>query len=208
MSQDGWSEDNVAATVVRKRYMFIFIVLFIFVHPMISKQSPTKTSLVKISKSTGGRVPHSPDSDQARLVKTEPLDEVESLHRLRSSKKPLILDPNPIVISSDEGDTHAPQARPKVEKIIKAFSTDKFKRKCELLFISLSFLISELSAPSTPRTKDSGKASSLVTAPSDESDAPTPRAKAAKIDDGFSSNKSEKMYVIFIVFPFLSHVRA
>lgn len=64
-----------------------------------------------------------------------------------------------------------------------------------LVFISLFFLMSELSAPSTPRTKDSGKASIPVIVSSDKSDAPTPRAKVAKIDNVSSSDKSKKMYV-------------
>ena len=52
--------------------------------------------------------------------------------------------------------------------------------------------MSELSAPSTPHTKGKGKTAVQL---SDESDAPTHRARAAKNDNDFSPNNFKKPYV-------------
>ena len=184
---------------------FVLVVLFIVAHPTLSKQSPTKTSLVKISKTASGRAPRPPGSNQAPTVKSEPLNEDEGLRHLHSpgmKKSKKVRNSSPIVVSSDESNAPTPRARAKpaatVVKIDNAFS-DKLKKRyvrySGILSISFSFLMLELSAPSTPRTKIGGKASSHVILSSDESDPSTPRAKIAKNDNAFSSDRLKKGYV-------------
>ena len=113
-------------------------------HPTLSKHSPTKTSLIKISKSTGGHVHCPPDSEsnQALTIKPEPLDEDEDLHRLHSSsakkskEKPVIQDMSPIVISSNESNAPTPQASAKPV----AFISDNLKKMFMQYSIYLCFL--------------------------------------------------------------------
>ena len=163
-------------------------------HPTLSKHSPTKTSLVKISKSTGGHVPCPPDleSNQAPTIKPEPLDEDEDLHCLcsssakKSKEKPVIWDMSPIVISSDESNAPTTWASAK--------SVDNLKIcTCDILSISVFFLMPELSA--TLHTKKGGKASSPVILSSNESKPPTPRDKVVKIDNAFYSDMLKKTYM-------------
>ena len=113
--------------------MFGLFILFLAAHPMFSKQSPTKSSLVKISKSTVEHIHDSPNSNQFPVIKSEPHDEDEALHYLHSpsvkkgKERPAMRISSPIVISSDESD--APTPKPKVAKIDNSFSPDKLKKR-------------------------------------------------------------------------------
>jgi hypothetical protein len=110
--------------------MFELFILFLAAHPMFSKQSPAKSSLVKISKSTVEHIHDSPNSSQFPVIKSEPRDEDEALRYLHSpsvkkGKERRIS--SPIVISSDESDVSTP--KPKVAKIDNSFSSDKLKKR-------------------------------------------------------------------------------
>ena len=120
----------------------------------------------------------------------------EDLHHLHSSsakkskEKPVIQDMSPIVISSNESNAPTPQASVKPA----AFISDNHKKcTCDILSISVFFLMPELSA--TPCLKKGGKASSPAIISSDEKESPTPRAKVVKIDNTFSSDMLKKTYV-------------
>jgi hypothetical protein len=84
-------------------------------HIMLSKQSPAKTSLTKVSKS--GRVPHPshlPDPSQAPVVKSEPFDEAAVLRgpgMKKGKDRPEMRFSSPIVISSDESNAPTPKAK-------------------------------------------------------------------------------------------------
>ena len=174
---------------------------------MLSKESPAKTSLTRISKSTDGHIP----SDLRKVpavVKSEPLDEDEGLHYLpsprmeKSKKKSMIRNPTPIEISSDESE--APTPRAKLAKSDNTFISDKLKKmyvQCTLYPVFF-FLILEVSAPSTPRGKNKGKSAMHLSSPAvisgGESDTPVQKAKPAKGDDPFSSSEDKKLYVIFV----------
>jgi hypothetical protein len=146
-----------------KKGMFNPLVLFIDAHQTLSKQSPSKTTLTRISKSTGGRIPHSPDSSQALVVKSEHLDEDED--RLQYLPTPIMKKgkgnlgtriSSPVVISSDESNAPTPKA----------------KAKAKL-----------------------AKSDSPIVISSDESDAPTPKPKLKKNNNTVtsSSDRLEKM---------------
>ena len=185
-----------------KKGMFGFLVLFNDAHPMLSTESPAKTSLVRISKSTKGCTPRTLDSSQAPVVKSEPLDEDEVLQNLNSSsmkkgkQNPAIRFSSPVVISSDESEAPTPKAKLVKSDIV---SSDKLKKMYVLFVLSIAFcyLISEVSAPSTPSAKGKGKSAKRLSSPlvisSGESDAPVHKAKPVKGDNPFSSNKHKNL---------------
>ena len=146
MTEDG--QDNVAATVVPRRYVWSRCTFPSCTHPTLSKRSPNKTSLVKISKSTGGDDLRLPDPSQAprATIKPEPLDEDENTRRLRSAgmkkskEKPVVRNTSPIVISSDESDAPTPRAGAKSATFI---SDNRKKRyvRYSIYFCFLSYAI-------------------------------------------------------------------
>ena len=128
--------------------MLGFLVLFFSdAHPMLRNKSPAKTSLIKISKS--GQTSRLPESSQAPVVKSEPLDDDEILPYVRSpgmkkdKEKLAMRFSSPIVISSEESDALTPKAKP--VKTYNTFSPEKVKKSYVLCnSIPLPFLITKL----------------------------------------------------------------
>ena len=133
--------------VFEKGTMFTLFYLFVVAYLMLSKQTPAKTSLTKISKSL-------PDPSQVPVVvKSEPLDESSSLRgpgvrgpgMKKGKNKPDMRFSSPIVVSSDESDAPTPKA--KTAESSNNFAFENLKKayvQRQFFFFSLSFLISDV----------------------------------------------------------------
>lgn len=146
--------------VFEKGTMFTLFYLFVVAYLMLSKQTPAKTSLTKISKSL-------PDPSQVPVVvKSEPLDESSSLRgpgvrgpgMKKGKNKPDMRFSSPIVVSSDESDAPTPKAKTAESSNNFAFENLKKSYVQRQFFFFFPF-ISHIgcSAPSTPRAKGKGK---------------------------------------------------
>ena len=116
--------------VFEKGTMFTVFYLFIVAYPMLSKQTPAKTSLTKVSKSV------LPEPSQVPVVvKSEPIDDesaglrgpgVRGSGMKKGKNKPDMRFSSPIVISSEESDAPTPKA--KAAESSNSFASENFKK--------------------------------------------------------------------------------